>query len=454
MIVKNATKIICNANNRRLQKARKIVVELVDGVIKNVDPYLAVKRNVKIEGKKLKVKKHVFSLSEIERVLVIGGGKASVRMAEALEELLGEKITDGIIVAPKRRPLRKIEVVEAGHPIPTLDGIKGTEKMLSLLEQVNEKDLVFCLLSGGGSALICLPPADLTLEDLRETTDLLLKSGATIHEINIVRKHLSQVKGGQLAAKAQPARVISLIISDVLGNRIDTIASGPTSPDPSTYADALRVLEKYGILKKVPNRVLTHLRKGAGGRIPETPKPNDPLFKNVINSIIADNSDALEAAAKVGKTHRLNVHIFSENMSGEAEKFGKRFADIVKSVAASGVPVKKPALLLCGGETTVRVRGEGKGGRNQELVLSAALRIGGLNAVIASFGTDGIDGPTDAAGAVADGFTLQRAIHLGLNPIAFLERNDSYNFFKQLDDLIITGPTETNVMDVALAVIL
>ncbi len=453
MIVKNATEIIDNAKNKKLQKARKILVELVDYVIKNVDPYLAVKKNVKVEGRKLKVKKRVFDLSKIERVLVIGGGKASVRMAEALEELLDEKITDGIIVAPKRKSLRKIEVVEAGHPIPTLDGIKGTEKMLSLLEQVNEKDLVFCLLSGGGSALICLPSTDLTLEDLRETTDLLLKSGATIHEINIVRKHLSQVKGGQLAAKAQPAQVVSLIISDVLGNRIDTIASGPTSPDPSTYADALRVLKKREILKKIPSRVLTHLRKGADGKIPETPKPNDPLFKNVVNLIIADNSDALKAAAEVGKIHRLNVHVFSKNMSGEARKFGERFAGVAKNVIASGAPVKRPALLLCGGETTVKVEGEGKGGRNQELVLGAALQIDGLNVAIASFGTDGIDGPTDAAGAVADGFTLWRARHLGLDPVAFLERNDSYNFFKHLDDLIITGPTETNVMDVALAII-
>jgi glycerate-2-kinase len=453
MRVKNASEIVSNAKNGKAQKARKILVELVDAVVKAVDPYLLIKSNIKVDDEELRVKTHCIKMSGFERIFVFGGGKAVLGMAKALEDLFGERISGGVIIAPEWANLKKVEVIKAGHPIPTEEGVKGTKKMFSLLDGVNEKDLILCLISGGGSSLLCLPPEDVSLEDLQKTTDLLLKSGATIHEINTVRKHLSQINGGRLAAKTQPAKLVSLIISDVIGNEISTIASGPTAPDSTTYKDALLVLKKYGVLEKAPDSVLEHLKRGAMGKIPDTPKPSDPLFKNVLNVILADNSDALAAAEIVGKQHSLNVHMVSKNMFGEARKFGRQFALISKKLINSSVPVKKPALLLCGGETTVKVIGGGKGGRNQELVLSAALQIDGLDAAIASFGTDGIDGPTDAAGAIADGFTVQRAKVMGLDPLSFLQRNDSYNFFKHLGDLIITGFTGTNVMDVASALI-
>jgi glycerate-2-kinase len=327
--------------------------------------------------------------------------------------------------------------------------VRGAEEMMDLVSDLGHQDLVLCLLSGGGSALITLPAEGISLEELREMTQLLLRSGAAIQEVNAVRKHLSRVKGGQLAKAAYPARVITLLVSDVVGDRLDTIASGPTYPDSTTFSDALAVIERYGLTGKAPKNVLERLKLGAKGKLSETPKPGEKYFQNTLHEIVASNADAVKAAAEVGKSHGLNVSILTTTMQGEAREVGSYLAATAKDVVETS-KLPRPALLISGGETTVTVKGEGVGGRNQELVLSAAIGISGLKSVtIASFSTDGIDGPTDAAGAIADGFTLERAERLKLDPATYLGRNDSYSFFKELGDLLVTGPTGTNVMDVA-----
>ena len=448
-----------NAKTPELRRTRQILIELVNRAIESANPSSKMWSRVRIDGKRLKIGTYEFDLSEVGKIIAVGGGKASGNMAEVLEKIFGDRITGGVVNVPEGTAsgyrTRKIKLVEAGHPLPTEAGVKGTEEMIDLVSGLEPQDLVVCLLSGGGSALITLPAEGISLDELRETTQLLLKSGAMIQEVNATRKHLSRIKGGQLAKAAHPARVITLLISDVVGDRLDTIASGPTSPDPTTFSDALAIIEKYGLIDKVPKNILKHLKKGAEEKVPETPKPVEKYFLNTFYEIIASNADAIRAAMEVGKSHGFNVSILTTTMQGEAREVGAHFVTIAKSVMKTSKPVSRPALLISGGETTVTVKGEGTGGRNQELVLSAAIGISGLeNATAASFSTDGIDGPTNAAGAVADGFTLERARHLKLDSVAYLERNDSYSFFKELGDLLVTGPTGTNVMDVTCLILI
>jgi len=452
-MVKNADELLNNSRTPKLRKARGVLIELANSAIKSADPSLAVRRWVKLENGKLLVGNHDFDLGEVEKIIVVGGGKASGAMGETLEELLGEKLTEGVVNIPQAQSDKnsKIEFVEAGHPLPTKSGVEGARKMIDLLEDLGPGDLAICLISGGGSALMPLPSEGLSLKDLQETTDLLLKSGATIQELNAVRKHLSDIKGGQMARAAHPARIISLIISDVVGDRLDTIASGPTVPDRTTYTEALFVLGRYEQTEKIPAPVMAHLKAGVAREIPETPKSR---LHNVFNWIIASNANALKAAEKIGKAHGFNVRILTTTLEGEAREVGARFSRIAKEVK-EGRPIPRPALLLSGGETTVTVKGDGKGGRNQELILSAVIGVSSLeNVAIASFSTDGVDGPTEAAGAVADTLTLQRAKNLGLDPSEYLENNDSYHFFESLGDLLITGPTGTNVMDLTALIVL
>lgn len=452
MIVKNADELLGNAQTHKLRKSREILIELIENVIESANPSSAIRRHVRVEKEWLKIGDHKFDLGKIGDIVVVGGGKASAAMAEALEEILGDRIARGMVNIPEgtasRHYTRRIELTEAGHPFPTDAGVKGAKRMLEAVGDLSPRDLMISLISGGGSALVPLPTEGITLDEIQKTTQLLLKSGATIREINTVRKHLSRIKGGQLARAAYPASVIGLLISDVVGDSPSTIASGPTSPDPTTFSDALAVLGRYGLLGEVPRKVLSHLKKGVEGKIPETPKPREECFRNVKNVIVASNSGAIEAARRVGKVYGLNVSVLTTSMQGEAREAGAWLASIAKEVIKTGRPVPKPALLLSGGETTVTVRGKGIGGRNQELVLGAVMNISGLeNVTIASFATDGVDGPTNAAGAVADGFTLKKAESLKLDPISYLERNDSYRFFKKLGDTIVTGPTRTNIMD-------
>jgi glycerate-2-kinase len=327
--------------------------------------------------------------------------------------------------------------------------------MLELVSQAEENDLIICLLSGGGSSLMPQPCTGVSLRDKRRVTDALLKSGATINEVNTVRKHISGFKGGWLAKRAYPATVVNLILSDVVGDPLDTIASGPTVPDSTTFQDAIEILKRYGLWTKAPTSVKKVLLNGEKGLIAETPKVGDKAFTKVHNIVVGNNSTASFAAYNSFQNAKLHTLLLSSCVEGQAKDVGTMFASMAREIVASGNPVAKPAGMVAGGETTVTVFGKGKGGRNQEIALGAALKLGGIEGVVvASLSTDGVDGPTDAAGAIADGKTTFRAHKLGLNPRKFLADNNSYAFFSKLDDLILTGSTGTNVGDVSVIAVL
>jgi hydroxypyruvate reductase len=382
------------------------------------------------------------------RLNVLGAGKAGAPMAQAVDDIVGE--TEDYLGAVTVKyghvaPTRSILLYEAGHPLPDENTLRATHSLVSLLDDLGPDDLVLCLFSGGGSALMEWLVDGVTLHDLQQFTTALLRCGATIYEINTLRKHISQVKGGQIARLAQPARVVSLILSDVLGSPLDVIASGPTAPDSSTFADCLTLVEKYDLHATFPRSILDHYARGARGEVPDTPKADDPLFARVTNVIIADNQIACDAAAREAGARGYNVELLSTRIQGEAREIGSELGRKAKRG-------NQRTCWLGGGEPTVTLRGHGKGGRAQELVLSAALEIlGDQEIVVLSAGTDGTDGPTDAAGAIADHTTVSRARALGLDPRAYLDDNDAYHFFQALDDLIITGPTNTNVNDLMIA---
>ncbi len=426
---------------------------ILDAALDAADAEESVRRNLRRRGDQVVVGTTQLDLLSFRRLWVVGFGKASARMARAVEQLLGDRIHGGLVVTKHGHgvPLRKVEVLEASHPLPGPEGEAAARRMSDLLRGAGEGDLVLCLVSGGGSALLPLPAEGLTLQDKVAVTHLLLRSGATISEVNAVRKHLSAVKGGWLARLASPARVVGLVVSDVLGDPLDAIASGPLSPDPTTYEDALRVLERYGLLDQVPRAVRERLERGASGRVPETPKPGDPVFEKVSLHVVAGVADAVEGARAAAERLGYRALVLTTWLQGEAREVGRVVAALAREEVVRDRPVPKPACLLMGGETTVTVRGPGRGGRNQELVLASALGLEGLSGVlVASLATDGTDGPTDAAGAFADGTTLARARAQGMDPEQFLARNDAYPFFEALQDLVRTGPTGTNVNDVVL----
>ncbi len=430
---------------------KRSLKEIFGAGLKAVDPQEAVGRHVQLAGEHLQVGGRTYPLASFKRIFVIGFGKGTAPMAKALEDILGDRLTAGWITVKYGHgmPLKKVRVMEAGHPIPDESGRQATRVILDRLEECTAEDLVLGAFSGGGSALSPAPRAPLELREKQKTTQLLLDCGATISELNAIRKHLSVCKGGQLAKLAYPATLVSLFLSDVVGDPLEVIASGPTVPDSSTFADCLQVVERYGLSDKLPAAVLKLLRDGAQGLIEETPKAGDAIFQRVQNLIVGNNRAALLAAAE--KAAQLGYHtlILSSYMQGEAREIAHCFAALGKEIAASGHPVPPPACLLAGGETTVTRRGRGQGGRNQELALAAALQLEGWPRIaLLSAGTDGTDGPTEAAGAFADGETCERAWQKGINPREYLLNNDSYNFFNELGDLLITGPTRTNVMDV------
>jgi len=386
------------------------------------------------------------------QIYVVGAGKAGAAMARAAERVLGRRITRGLLNVKYGHiaPLRRIELNECGHPMPDQRGVEGARRIAEIAAGAGQDDLVLCLISGGASALLPLPADPITLDEKQEVTKLLLASGASIHEINAVRKHISQIKGGQLARLAYPARVLSLLLSDVIGDDLDVIGSGPTAPDASTFALARAILENYGIFDRVPAAVRARIERGERGQIPETPKQGDPVFARVRNLVTGSNRLAVDAAAARARELGFRTLVLSTFIEGETREIARMHAAIAKEIVHAGRPLKPPACVITGGETTVTLRGDGLGGRNQEFVLSAAMDISGLpNVVVFSAGTDGSDGPTDAAGAIADGRTLAR------DPRApeFLARNDSYRYFEGLGDLIVTGPTNTNVMDVRLILV-
>lgn len=426
---------------------------ILDAALEAADAEESVRRNLRRRGDQVVVGTTQLDLLSFRRLWVVGFGKASARMARAVEQLLGDRIHGGLVVTKHGHgvPLRKVEVLEASHPLPGPEGEAAARRVADLLREAGEGDLVVCLVSGGGSALLPLPAEGLTLQDKVAVTHLLLRSGATISEVNAVRKHLSAVKGGWLARLAYPARVVGLVVSDVLGDPLDAIASGPLSPDPTTYEDALRVLERYGLLDQVPHAVRERLERGASGQVPETPKPGDPVFEKVSLHVVAGVADAVEGARAAAERLGYRALVLTTWLEGEAREVGRVVAALAREEVVRDRPVPKPACLLMGGETTVTVRGPGRGGRNQELVLASTLGLEGLSGVlVASLATDGTDGPTDAAGAFADGTTLARAKAQGMDPEQFLARNDAYPFFEALQDLVRTGPTGTNVNDLVL----
>jgi hydroxypyruvate reductase len=437
-------------------KLRDDALAIFQAGLQAANPVEAVERHVSREGDTLIVAGRSYSLSGSGDVHVVGMGKASAVMAKPLANLLGSRISGGIINVKygHRFPLSGIKVIEAGHPVPDEAGLRGTKEIIRLLKDTKEEDLVFCLISGGGSALSPAPAEGVTLGDKQDVTRRLLHCGATIHEINSVRKHLSRIKGGRLAGLARPSTLISLILSDVIGDDLDTIASGPTVPDTSTFYDCLRILNRFGLTEVIPPGALRRLEAGARGEIPETPKSGDPAFERSQNVIVGSNALAVRAARRAAESLGYNPLVLSSFVEGETREVARVHAAIAKEVLSSGNPIPPPACLISGGETTVTVQGPGKGGRNQEFALASALEIEGLDRVlILSGGTDGTDGLTDAAGALAQGDSVDRGRSRGLDAETHLARNDSYNFFQPLNDLIVTGPTLTNVMDLRLVMV-
>jgi glycerate 2-kinase len=448
-------------NVKLLGEMRTEAEEIFRHSLKAVDPYQAVKRFVRVEGNLLILggegsSAAAFNLDGYDRFFIVGGGKATAPMARALEDLLGEKIYKGLIIVKYgfAEKLNFIEVVEAGHPIPDQNGVKGTKGLLHFLESAKERDLVFSLISGGGSALLTQPVGNITLEEKQEITRVLLECGASIDEMNTVRKHLSSVKGGQMARIAYPATVINLMLSDVVGDRLDVIASGPFTPDSTQFKDAQNILKKYD-LKEIPATVLEHLEMGVLGQIAETPKQNDMVFKNVHHFIVGSNIQALEAAGKRAEAYGYRSMILSSMIEGETKDVARVHVAIAKEILKTGQPFPPPACIISGGETTVTIRGSGIGGRNQEFCLAAAIDLEGAppNVVILSGGSDGNDGPTDAAGAIVDSHTVIHGKGKEMDASLYLRNNDAYSFFEKTGSLLITGPTKTNVMDIRIMLV-
>jgi len=420
--------------------AREIIINVIESTLLSVQPDRLIRKSVLLEDGKVVIKtgtrRKTFRLGEFRKIRLLGWGKASGLMAESIEKIL--PIEDGFINILKGTHfnVKKVKLQEAEHPIAGRGSFEGTRRILDYTERIDEGDLVICLISGGGSALLSQPIESLTLEEKQQTIDKLMKAGADINELNAVRKHLSQIKGGRLARKLYPATVINLILSDVVGDPLDVISSGPTVPDHTTFADSKRILVKYGLWDG--SAACRIIEKGMEGLVEETPKKGDPIFKKVHNFIIGSNETALLAASRYLKLNDIKTEII-RNVQGDAREVGGRLAKMLKEGKS----------FVAGGETTVKVKGRGQGGRNQEVALSCAIGINGMgNVIFASFGTDGIDGNSPADGAIVDGFTIQKAKEQGMDAAEFQKNNDSYNFFKRIEAAIVTGPTRTNVNDV------
>ncbi len=429
---------------------------ILQSALHSVDPYYLIKEQIRRKGNVLHLPDNItLDMDKCEKLIVIGAGKGAAPMARAVEELLGDFLSDGCITVKYDHldQVDKIKILEAAHPVPDDNTISATNEMLEKIEGLTENDCVLVLLTGGGSALMESLPENIKLADLQELSKTLLGCSATIHEINCIRKHLSKVKGGQLARLISPARCITLALSDVIGDDLSVIASGPSSPDDSTFSEAMSIINKYEIVDKIPASILSHLQSGYSGELPETPKPGDAIFNKVSNIVIGSNRLALKAAESKATELGYNALIFTSMIDGEAREIAKMIAAISREVQHSDIPVKKPACLLFGGEPTVNIRGNGKGGRNQELALATAITGANRPYLFVSCGSDGTDGPTDAAGAMVTETTLSRAAEKNLNAMEYLNNNDAYHFFESLGDLIKTGPTRTNVMDLIFVLI-
>ena len=437
-------------------RARSLLKKLIRAGLETVQAASAVRRAVIRRGDELIIGRRRYELRRYGRIVAVGAGKATAPMARALERCLGTRLDSGLVVVKYGHavPTAKIVVEEAGHPIPDKAGQRAAAHLQSKVSALISRDLLIVLLSGGASSLLPAPVKGITLDDKRATTDRLLRCGATIQEINMVRKHLSTIKGGRLA-ESTPATVVTLILSDVLGDDLSAIASGPTVPDPTTYRDAMAILRRYRIWRRVPPRVRRHLLEGQRGHLAETPKPGSSIFRRVHHSVIGSNTIALTAVRRAAEGAGLKTLISSTALTGEARMAGKRFGAIARGIVNRHHPLAPPCCILAGGETTVTVKGKGIGGRAQEFAVAAAREIAGLQRVwVAAIGTDGTDGPTDVAGAVVDGETTARANRLGINLDRALRHNDTYPALKRLRCHIVTGPTGTNVNDLYLLLVL
>ena len=438
------------------ESLREKGMQILEASLKAVNPETSIIDYLKLKNQKLLAGKISYDLRNFQRIFVVGFGKASCAMAKAVENILGEKINKGIIITKKGyvEKLSRIELILAAHPVPDENGIKGAEMIIKLLQTAGEKDLIICLISGGGSALLIAPHPGITLQEKQKLTDLLLRSGADISEINTVRKHISRVKGGRLAQIAYPASILSLILSDVVGDKLDSIASGPTAPDTTTFSDCISILKKYGLFDEIDDSIKTYLNQNVEKAKNETPKSGDPVFEKVQNVIIGSNYLALKSAEKKATKLGFNSILLSDSVIGDTTEAAQEHSQMAKKIKEKEDPVSSPACLISGGETTVQVKGKGLGGRNQEFALVCAMEIEGMeDTVIMSLNTDGTDGPTDAAGAFCSGKTIQKAKKLNLDPKKYLENNDSYHFFEKTGGLIKTGPTNTNVMDIHLILV-
>ncbi len=431
------------------------ICRVLSATIHCADAGIFVKNKLSIEGGKLVTPAASYDLAQYRRILVIGAGKAVIPMAQAVKEVLGRHLTTGLVITKDGYTGgtgmlndNLIRVHLAGHPLPDQRNLDASLALSALIKERKADDLVICLVSGGGSALMTMPEPGIRLEDMQATTSLLLASGASIAEFNTVRKHLDLLKGGGLARLLFPATVISLIISDVVGDKLDRVASGPITADPTTYQDAWSVLERYQLLDKLPARVVSHLSRGMQGKVAETVKPGDKLLEKVDNLLVGSNPVVVQAAAQAAESLGFATRIITTSMQGEACEVGRSLADQAKAVLGETGEGYHPSCLVAGGETTVTVHGRGLGGRNQELILGAVHSLSAADRLLmVSMATDGGDGPTDAAGAVVTGHTYARGMSMGLEPDAYLQNNDAYHYFALLDDLLKTGPTLTNVND-------
>ena len=435
---------------------RPLLKKLIVRGLAAVDARTAVGRAISRNGEELVIGRRRYDLRRYERVVVVGAGKATASMARAVEQRLGPWLQGGFVVVKHGHvvPTRRIVVAEAGHPVPDRSGQRAAARLCALAAELGRRDLLIVLLSGGASSLLPAPVAGVTLADKQRTTQQLLRCGASIREINTVRKHLSQIKGGRLAELTE-ATVVTLILSDVLGDDLSAIASGPTVPDPTTYQDAVAILKRDHIWQATPQRVRQHLDRGCQGLASETPKPGSSLFRRVQHHIVGNNAAAVTAVTRAARAAGLRTLVHTPAITGEAREAGRWFGALARNIVREGKPLQRPCCVVAGGETTVTVTGKGTGGRAQEFAAAAALEIAGLAKVwVVAIGTDGTDGPTDAAGAVIDGNTVARAQRLSVDLEGALKRHNTYPALKRLHQLIITGPTGTNVNDLYLLLVL
>ena len=435
---------------------RPLLKKLIVRGLAAVDARTAVDRAISRNGEELIIGRRRYDLRRYERVVVVRAGKATASMARAVEQRLGTRLHGGFVVVKHGHvvPTRRIVVAEAGHPVPDRSGQRAATRLCAMAEELGRRDLLIVLLSGGASSLLPAPVAGVTLADKQRITQELLRCGASILDINTVRKHLSQIKGGRLAELTE-ATVVTLILSDVLGDDLSAIASGPTVPDPTTYQDAVAILKRDRIWQTVPQRVRQHLDRGCQGLVSETPKPGSSLFRRVHHHIVGNNAAAVTAVTRVAREAGLRTLVHTPALTGEAREAGRRFGVLARNIVREGKPLRRPCCVVAGGETTVTVTGKGTGGRAQEFAAAAALEIAGLAKVwVVAIGTDGTDGPTDAAGAVIDGNTVARAQRISVDLKGALKRHNTYPALKRLHQLIITGPTGTNVNDLYLLLVL